>query len=48
MEIIKEQWDNLVRVAAALKNRIVPAHVIVQRLSTSADCLRKHLLNWVN
>jgi TnpA family transposase len=32
-ELIPEQWDQLARVAASLKNRVCPAHVIVQRLA---------------
>jgi len=35
LDLIKEQWDSLVRVAASLKNRIVPAHVIAKRLISS-------------
>ena len=34
--LIAEQWDALVRVAASLKNRIVRAHVVAQRLVSSA------------
>ena len=32
LDLIEEQWDALVRVAASLKNRIVSAHVIAKRL----------------
>jgi TnpA family transposase len=32
-DLIPEQWDQLARVAASLKNRVCPAHVIVQRLA---------------
>ena len=32
LDLIKEQWDGLVRVAASLKNRIVPAQVVAKRL----------------
>ena len=32
LELIAEQWDSLVRIAASLKNRIVSAHVIAKRL----------------
>jgi TnpA family transposase len=44
-DLIREQWDAMLRVSASLKNRIVPAHVIVQRLSKSspADRLSKAL-----
>jgi hypothetical protein len=30
--LIIEQWDQLVRIAASLKDRLTPAHVIMQRL----------------
>jgi TnpA family transposase len=42
---IPEQWDQLVRVAASLKNRVCPAHVVVQRLANSSpsDRLAKAL-----
>jgi len=33
LDLIPEQWDQLVRVAASLRNRVVPAHVVLQRLS---------------
>ena len=44
-ELIAEQWDQLVRVAASLKNRTAPANVIVQRLTNSSpsDRLAKAL-----
>ena len=34
--LIEEQWDQLVRVAASLRNRTAPAHVVLQRLATSS------------
>jgi TnpA family transposase len=34
-DMVREQWDFLVRVAASLKNRTAPANVIVQRLANS-------------
>ena len=45
IELIREQWEFLIRVAASLKNRIVPADVIVKRLANSspADRLSKAL-----
>jgi TnpA family transposase len=45
-ELIREQWESLVRVAASLKNRIVAADVIVKRLvnSSPADRLSKALV----
>lgn len=36
LNLIAEQWDTLVRVAASLKNRIVHASVVAQRLVSSA------------
>jgi TnpA family transposase len=43
--LIREQWDQLVRVAASLRNRTAPAHVILTRLasSTPSDHLAKAL-----
>jgi TnpA family transposase len=37
LELVKEQWDPFVRVAASLKNRIVPAHVIAKRLVSAGS-----------
>lgn len=34
-ELIAEQWEQLARVAASLRDRQTPAHVIIQRLSRS-------------
>ena len=34
--LIREQWDQLVRIAASLHNRTAPAHVVLQRLASSA------------
>jgi TnpA family transposase len=44
-DLINEQWDQMVRVAAALKNRNTPPEVVVQRLASagSADRLAKAL-----
>ena len=44
-DLIREQWDQLVRVAASLKQRTAPANVIVQRLASSSpsDRLAKAL-----
>jgi TnpA family transposase len=28
LDLIPEQWDQLVRVAASLRNRVVPAHAV--------------------
>jgi TnpA family transposase len=43
--LIREQWDQLVRVAASLRNRTAPAHVVLTRLASSAlsDRLAKAL-----
>lgn len=45
MDVIREQWDQLVRLAASLKNRTAPANVIIQRLANSSpsDRLAKAL-----
>ena len=32
IELILEQWDQLVRLAASLRDRLTPAHVVMQRL----------------
>lgn len=36
-DLVREQWDFLVRVASSLKNRTAPANVIVQRLANSSS-----------
>jgi TnpA family transposase len=41
--LIREQWDQLVRVAASLRNRTTAAHVILERLAGSSDRLAKAL-----
>ena len=43
--LIREQWDQLVRVAASLHDRTAPVHVVLQRLAGSApsDRLAKAL-----
>lgn len=45
MDLIRGQWDQLVRVAASLRNRTAPAHVVLERLTASApsDTLDKAL-----
>jgi TnpA family transposase len=40
LNLIAEQWDGLVRVAASLKNRIVSANVMVRRLVSSSPTNR--------
>lgn len=44
-ELIREQWDQLVRVVASLRNRTAPAPVVLRRLASSApsDRLAKAL-----
>ena len=44
-ELIVEQWDQLLRIAASLNNRTAPANVIIQRLanSSASDRLAKAL-----
>ncbi|MBA2764510.1 MAG: Tn3 family transposase [Thermoleophilaceae bacterium] len=43
--LIREQWDQLVRVASSLRNRTAPAHVVLERLAASSptDRLAKAL-----
>jgi TnpA family transposase len=45
LALIREQWDQLVRVAASLRNRTAPTHIVLQRLAGSApfDRLAKAL-----
>ncbi len=46
-DIIEEQWEPMIRVAQSLMNRTAPAHVIVQRLTSSfpSDRLSKAFTN---
>jgi TnpA family transposase len=37
VELVGEQWDNFVRIAASLKNRDNPAHLIVDKLACRTD-----------
>ena len=45
LALIREQWDQLVRIAASLRHRTAPAHIVLQRLASSApsDRLAKAL-----
>jgi TnpA family transposase len=43
LDLLREQWDQLVRVAASLYHRTAPAHVILQRLANSTERLTKAL-----
>ncbi len=47
MDIIEEQWDQMIRVAISLKKRTAPAHIIVQRLTSNhpSDRLSKAFTN---
>jgi TnpA family transposase len=47
LDIIEEQWEEMIRVAISLKKRTAPAHVIVQRLTNSfpSDRLSKAFTN---
>lgn len=47
LNIVEEQWEEMIRVALSLKQRTTPAHVIVQRLTNSfpSDRLSKALTN---
>ncbi|MBF0307641.1 MAG: Tn3 family transposase, partial [Alphaproteobacteria bacterium] len=45
LNIIVDHWDSLVRIAASLKDRLTPAHVVMQRLNNAgtADPIAKAL-----
>ena len=47
LELIKEQWESMIHVAISLKHRTSPAHLIVQRLTSSSpsDRLSKAFTN---
>ena len=47
LDIVEEQWEEMIRVAISLKKRTAPAHTIVQRLTNSfpADRLSKAFTN---
>ncbi|MCB1713809.1 MAG: Tn3 family transposase [Candidatus Competibacteraceae bacterium] len=47
LNIIEEQWEEMIRVALSLKQRTAPAHVVVQRLTSSfpLDRLSKAFTN---
>jgi TnpA family transposase len=38
--LILEQWDEMVRLAASLKDRLTPAHVVMQRLANASAANR--------
>ena len=47
LDIVEEQWDEMIHVATSLKERTAPAHVIVERLTNSfpSDRLAKAFTN---
>jgi TnpA family transposase len=40
LSLLAEQWDQLVRVAASLRNRVASAHVVLQRLANASPADR--------
>lgn len=38
--LIREQWDQLIRIAASLRHRTAPAHVVLQRLTNASPADR--------
>lgn len=47
LDIIQEQWDNILRIAISLKRKTVQANIVVQRLTSSgpADRLTRAFIN---
>nr|WP_262981602.1 transposase [Photorhabdus kleinii] len=47
LDIIEEQWDEMIHVSQSLKKRTAPAHIIVERLTNSfpSDRLSKAFTN---
>lgn len=47
LDIVKEQWESMMHVVISLKQKTIPAHVIVQRLTNSypADRLSRAFTN---
>ncbi len=47
LDIVEEQWEEMIRMAISLKQRTAPAHVVVQRLTNSfpSDRLSKAFTN---
>jgi TnpA family transposase len=41
IDLIRENWDQIVRIVASLKNGLAPAHVIIQKLANRADNVSK-------
>lgn len=48
MDLINEQWDQMLRVVASLRKKLTPAHVIIQRLAIPLQLIgyQKHLPIW--
>ena len=41
INLIRENWDQIVRIVASLKNGLAPAHVIIQKLANRTDNVSK-------
>ena len=41
IDLIRENWDQIVRIVASLKNGLAPAHVIIQKLANRTDNVSK-------
>ena len=41
IELIRENWDQIVRIVASLKNGLAPAHVIIQKLANRTDSVSR-------
>jgi TnpA family transposase len=41
VELIRTNWDQIVRIVASLKNGLAPAHVIIQKLANRTDNVSK-------
>ncbi|CAM4501487.1 MAG: hypothetical protein LEGION0403_FIIPPAGN_01827 [Legionella sp.] len=41
IELARENWDQIVRIVASLKNGLAPAHVIIQKLANRTDNVSK-------
>ena len=40
-KLIQENWDQIIRIVAALKNGHIPAHIIIQKLANRTDKVAK-------
>jgi TnpA family transposase len=40
LALLSEQWDQLIRLAASLRNRVASAHVVLQRLANGSPADR--------